>query len=182
MAVTKPRGQWQYEDLFTLPDDGRRYEIIDGELFEMPAPAFDHDNAVANLFLLLGPIVRSLGGRIFTAPMDVFFAGANPIEPDVLILLPDRLYLRSQRGIEGAPNLLIEVLSPSNPTHDLVTKRDLYARGGVLEYWLVDPDAATIEILALAGDHYRTHVRAAGDLPVSSTVLAGLSFPAAAFV
>ena len=183
MAVAKPQGQWQYEDLFALPDDGKRYEIIDGELFEMPAPGFDHGNAVVNLLLLIGPLVRSLGGRILTAPMDVFFAGANPVQPDIFVLLPERLRLISKRGVEGAPNLLIEILSPSNPDHDLRTKRALYARGGVPEYWLVNPEAATIEVLALAGDVYRTHVRAAGDEPVTSPLLPGLSFPAsAAFV
>ena len=179
MAITKPQGKWQYEDLFELPDDGRRYEIIDGELFEMPALGSDHAIAVANL-MLLGPIVRSLGGRILTAPVDVFFAGANPVEPDILVLLPERLHLISRRGVEGAPNLLIEILSPSTPAHDLVTKRALYARGGVGEYWLVDPEAATIEVLVLDRDVYRTNVRATGEEPVSSPVLLDLLFPACA--
>ena len=180
MAVTKPQGAWTYEDLFTLPDDGRRYEIIDGELFEMPAPGSDHGFTITNLLLLLGPLVKALGGRIAAAPMDVFFGGANPVQPDIVVLLPARLHLVSERGIEGAPNLVIEVLSPSNPEDHLVTKRELYARGGVPEYWLVDPAAATIEVLALDGRVYRTHVRATGDQVVTSLVLPGLSFPASA--
>ena len=180
MAITKPRGEWRYEDLFDLPDDGRRYEIIDGELYEMPAPGVDHAIAITNLMLLLGPIVRSLGGRILTAPVDVFFVGANPVEPDILVLLPDRLHLISRRGVEGAPNLLIEILSPSNPEHDLVTKRALYARGGVDEYWLVDPEVGVIEVLVLEAGGYRTHARAAGDQPVASPLLPTLSFPASA--
>ena len=180
MAITKSRGTWQYEDLFELPDDGRRYEIIDGELFEMPAPGSDHAIAIANLMLLLGPIVRSLGGRILTASVDVFFAGGNPVEPDILVLLPERLHLISRRGVEGAPNLLVEILSPSNPAHDVVTKRALYARGGVGEYWLVDTESATIEVLVLDGDVYRTQVRATGEVPVTSLLLPDLSFPASA--
>jgi Uma2 family endonuclease len=144
----------------------------------MPAPGLDHGDSIANLFLLLGPIIRSLGGRIYTAPVDVFFAGANPVQPDIIVLLPDRLTLRSKRGVEGAPNLLIEILSPSNPDHDLVTKRALYARGGVQEYWLVSPEAASIEVLVLAGGRYRTHIRVAGDESVSSPLLPNLSFPA----
>ncbi len=180
MAVTKPAGSWTYEDLFDLPDDGRRYEIIDGELYAMTAPGLDHAAAVMNLIALFLPVVTALGGRIFTAPVDVFFAGANPVEPDILVLLPERLHLISRRGVEGAPNLLIEILSPSNPAHDLVTKRALYSRGGVGEYWLVDPEAATIEVLVLDGDRYRTHVRATGEEPVTSPLLPDLSFPASA--
>ena len=180
MAVTKPHGEWQYEDLFALPDDGRRYEIIAGELYEMPAPGSDHGFTITNLLLLLGPLVKALAGRIAAAPMDVFFAGANPVQPDIVVLLPERLHLVSERGIEGAPNLLIEVLSPSNPEHDLVTKRDLYARGGVPEYWLVTPRTAAIEVLALDGSVYRTHVRAAGDQVVTSLVVPDLAFPASA--
>ena len=180
MAVTKPAGTWTYEDLLDLPDDGRRYEIVDGELHEMTGPNLDHGSAVMNLIELLLPVVRSLGARLFTAPVDVFFPGANPVEPDLIVLLPDRLALRSKRGIEGAPSLLVEVLSPSNPEWDLITKRALYGRGGVPEYWLVSPEAATVEVLVLAGDLYRTHVRAGGDELVTSPLLPGLSFPASA--
>ena len=180
MAVPKPQGQRRYEDLFGLPDDGRRYEIIDGELYEMPAPGSDHANAVIDLIALLLPVVRSLSAKLFTAPMDVFFAGANPVQPDLLVLMPERLHLITKRGVEGAPNLLIEILSPSNPQHDLLTKRALYARGGVPEYWLVNPEAGSIEVLVLAGDGYRTHLRAAGDEPVTSTLPPSPSFPASA--
>ena len=180
MAVTKQRHDWRYEDLFDLPDDGRRYEIIDGELFEMPAPGTDHQIALSNLFLTVAAFVLALRGRILMAPLDVFFAGANPVEPDIVVLLPDRLHLISKRGIEGAPSLLIEILSSSNPTHDRERKRALYARGGVPEYWLVDPGAASIEVLVLDGDIYRTHVRATGEELVTSPLLTGLSFPASA--
>jgi hypothetical protein len=77
MAITKPAGIWTYEDLSSLPDDGRRYEIIEGELFELPSPNWAHIAVVMNLILLLGPIVQSLGGRLATAPADVFFEGAE---------------------------------------------------------------------------------------------------------
>lgn len=179
MAVTNPRGLFRYEDLLTFPDDGQRYEIIDGELYVLPSPWFAHANTIANLLLLFLPI-RSHVAYLLTGPLDVFFSGADPVEPDIMVLMPDRGSLVSKRGIECAPNLLIEVLCPFNPRHDLITKRALYARGGVPEYWLVDPSAATIEVLVLAGAVYRTHVRAAGDMPVTSTVLPSLTFPASA--
>lgn len=180
MALTKPRGGWVYEDLLDLPDDGPRYEIIEGDLYAMPTPGLDHAIAVVNLIAVLLPVVTALGGRVFTAPLDVFFPGADPVEPDVLVLLRDRLHLGSKRGIEGAPDLVVEVVSPSNPERDRVTKCALYARGGVREYWLVSPETATIEALVRDGDGYRTYVHAAGADLVTSTVLPDLSFPAAA--
>ena len=178
MAVAKPDRGWTYEDLLRLPDDGKRYEIIDGELYEMTAPGSDHAGVVMNIIAVMHPIVTSLGARIFTAPLDVFFPGANPVQPDVLVLLPERLDLISKRGIEGAPDLVVEVLSPSDPGRDRVRKRALYARAGVREYWIVSPEAAIVEVLALHEGEYRTHVRAGGDEPVASTVLPELSFPA----
>ena len=88
MAITKPAGTWTYEDLFSLPDDGRRYEIIEGQLHEMPAPNLVHATVVMNLITLLLPIVSSPNGRLFTAPLDVFFQGADPVQPDIIVILP----------------------------------------------------------------------------------------------
>jgi Uma2 family endonuclease len=98
----------------------------------------------------------------------VFFQGADPVEPDLVVLLPGWEGRLARRGPEGAPDLLIEVLSPSNRGHDLLTKRALYARGGVREYWLVDPEARTVEVLALDRDAFHLAVSASGsDNPVS---------------
>ena len=152
MALTKPAGTWKYDDLFELPDDGKRYEIIDGELYEMPAPRSAHAVAVFALIRLLLPLIDRLGGTILTAPLDVFFAGANPVEPDLIVFFPDGRARLVGRGVEGPPDLLIEVLSPSNRAHDQARKRALYARGGVREYWIVDPDAASIEIIGPDGE------------------------------
>ena len=168
MAQTKPAGTWTYEDLFSLPDDGRRYEIIEGELYEMPSPSSAHAFVIAALIRLLMPLADNLGGQWCTAPIDVFFPGANPVQPDILVILPGGPARIVPRGIEGAPELLVEVLSPSNRGHDLLTKRALYARAGVREYWLVDPEARTIEILALDGDAFHLTVTASGDeTPIS---------------
>lgn len=167
--VDKPAGTWTYEDLFDLPDDGTRYEIIEGELYEMPAPNLAHALAIANLISMLIPLVARLGGQWLTAPLDVFFQGANPVQPDIVVVLPGRSARFVKRGVEGPPDLLIEVLSPSNRVHDILTKRALYARGGVREYWIVDPDARTIEILTL--DHDVLHqgtVSSGSDTPISS--------------
>ena len=147
MALTKPAGTWTYPDLAALPDDQTRYEIIDGELFEMPSPTSAHALAIAALIRLLFPIVDRLGGRWLTAPLDVFFTGADPVQPDLLVLLPDSRARLVRRGVEGPPDLLIEVISPSNRAHDQVRKRQIYARGGVREYWIVDPEQRVIEVI-----------------------------------
>ncbi|MFN8678575.1 MAG: Uma2 family endonuclease [Thermomicrobiales bacterium] len=140
MALTKPAGTWAYADLTALPDDQIRYEIIDGELFEMLSPTLAHARAIMALIRLLPPLLDRLGGTLLTAPLDVFFAGANPVQPDLVALLPDSRARGVRRGVEGPPDLLIEVLNPSKRAHDLVRKRQLYARGGVREYWIVDPE------------------------------------------
>ena len=168
MAQTKAAGTWTYDDLFALPDDGRRYEIIERELYEMPAPNLAHATTIINLIALLLPIVKVMYGRLYTAPLDVFFQGADPVQPDILVLFPGWEGTLASRGPEGAPDLLIEVLSPSNRGHDLLTKRALYARAGVREYWLVDPEARTLEILSLDRDAFHLAVAASGaDTPVS---------------
>src|SRR5215204_1275458 len=152
MAITKPAGTWTYEDLFSLPDNSRRYEVIEGELYEKPAPSWDHAITIMNLILLLAPVVQALGGRVLTAPLDVFFEGANPVQPDLVVMLPGWNGMLAERGPQGAPDLLIEILSPSNRGHDLLTKRALYARAGVREYWIVDPASQIVEVLTLDRD------------------------------
>ena len=180
-TTTKPAGEWTYEDLLRLPDDGKRYEIIEGVLYEMPAPSLDHQHVMSILHFLILPLARESGQVVFFAPTDLILAsGGNPVQPDLLVL--------SSRGddpmgarVQGVtPTLLVEILSPSNPDHDLVLKRRLYALAGVPEYWIVSPEAKTIEVLMLEGDEYRTHVHAGGDKPVASKSLAGMTFAASA--
>lgn len=176
MAITRPAGAWTYADLFALPDDGARYEIIDGELYEMPSPTSAHAFAIAALIRVLLPLLDRLGGQWLTAPLDVFFAGADPVQPDLLVLLPGSRATVVRRGIEGPPDLLIEVLSPSNRAHDTVRKRALYARAGVREYWIVDPEHQSVEVIGPDGATVQrltgpadTSLRSVllGDLPVA---------------
>jgi len=105
--------------------------------------------------------------------------GANPVQPNILVILPEGLAQVVPRGIEGPPDLVVEVLSPSNRGHDLLTKRALYARAGVREYWLVDPEARTIEILALDRDAFHLAVAASGDETAVSPLLGPLPTSAA---
>lgn len=179
MALTKPTGAWTYEDLASLPDDGHRYEIIEGELYEMSGPSFDHAAVVANLITMLIPMISGLRGRWFTAPLDVFFTGANPVQPDLLAVLPGWQGDTSKRGIEGAPDLVVEVLSPSNRQHDVVRKRALFAAGGVREYWIVDPEAGTLEILQLSGKRFQQADFCSGEAIAASPLLGPLPIPTA---
>ena len=177
MAVTNPGGSWTYEDLLSLPDDGRRYEIIEGVPYEMPSPTATRAVVISNIMLLLGPVIEALGGWLLTAPLDVFIPGANPVQPDIVLLLPESNARLSARGVEGIPSLVIEVVSPTNRGHDLVTKRTLYSSAGVREYWLVDPASRTVDVLTLQCELYRLSQTATGSEAVLSPLLSGVSLP-----
>ena len=169
MATTELVQTWTYEDLFTLPDEGKRYEIIAGELYELPTPWSAHATAIMNLLMLLFPTIKARSAMMLTGPIDVFMKDADPVEPDILVLLPDRLPFISKRGIEGPPNLLIEVLCHWNPEHDRILKRMLYARGGVDEYWLVR--------LGYINDHGRSAELTVEPIEVDPVHLYGTCYP-----
>lgn len=184
MAVTKAAGTWTFEDLYALPDD-KHYEIIEGELYEMPSPNADHVRLVMNFIRLLLPWADRIGGELRTAPQGVFLPGlTNPVQPDLLLLTASQRRtvaeggLLTEQGVVGPPALIIEVLSPNNREHDLVRKRRIYALGGVPEYWLVDPRSQSIEVLVLEEGEYRTRARATGEATVTSAVLPELAFRA----
>src|SRR5690348_9261468 len=179
MALTKPSGVWTYDDLLRLPDDGKRYEIIEGALYEMPSPLLVHAKVISNLMFFLGALARSLGAEWFTAPLDVFIPGGDPVQPDLIVILPGGAAKPVRRGIEGPPDLAVEVLSPSNRGHDRLTKRALYARAGVREYWIVDPEARTLEVFALHLDAFHAVQTAAGVDRIASPLLPALGLTAA---
>ena len=180
MATQAQAHDWTYQELLTLPDDGKRYEIIEGVLYEMPAANTEHALIIMRLIRwTFGPLIWGMGGEILTAPIDVFIRDGDPVQPDLLILLPEQLDLIAKRGVEGPPALVVEVLSPSNPEHDRITKRALYARAGVAEYWIVSPEAATIAILTLNEGNYDVHARVGGDEPLTSPSFPALSGTAA---
>ena len=182
MAVTETRsksaGGWTYEDLLQLPDDGKRYELVDGELYEMTVPNLKHQLLSIQLITLLLPHVTQGSGWILHTHTRVFLPGGRMVQPDLIVLLPGGKWSFIERGVEGAPDLVIEILSPSNPERDRIDKRRWYAEAGIREYWIVSPEAAIIEVLTLSDGAYVTHVRAGGDESVTSSVLTGLSFHA----
>jgi Uma2 family endonuclease len=155
-----------YADYAALPDDGKRYELLDGELFVMPAPSGWHQVIAGNLVWALEGYVRARRiGKVLFAPLDVIFADTSVVEPDVVYLDSARLPLLGRRGVEGAAALLVEILSPSTTRRDREVKFALYARYGVPFYWIVDPEARVLEAYRLEGTAYVLAMRASGAAP-----------------
>jgi Uma2 family endonuclease len=133
--------RFTYEDLEQFPDDGKRREIIGGELYTMPSPSPKHQKIVGSFFFELSLFVRSNPmGEVYVAPIDVIFHIDDVIIPDVVYISNNRQDFISKRGIEGAPDLVVEVISPSSVKRDLEVKRKLCQREGVVVYIAVDPE------------------------------------------
>ncbi len=144
-----------YADYAALPDDGHRYELIDGELVMTPAPGYAHQFVLARLFSILENHVRDKNlGDILYAPLDVILSDTTTVQPDIVFLANDRKNQARRRGIEGPPTLVVEALSPSRPGHDLELKRELYFRHGVPHYWIADPERRTLGGLVSGADEY----------------------------
>jgi Uma2 family endonuclease len=172
-----------YRDYVALPDDGRRYEIHDGELSVTPAPGLSHQEISKRLFVVLLRLVAARGlGEIWYAPVDVILADDTIVQPDLVYVAADRLAAAQERGIEGPPTLVIEIVSPTSGQIDRVRKRQLYARHGVPHYWIVDPEARAVEAYVLEAGGYRLALRATGAGPVSPPPFDDLALvPAALF-
>ncbi|HEY0142771.1 MAG TPA: Uma2 family endonuclease [Thermoanaerobaculia bacterium] len=136
-----------YEDYLQLPDDGNRYEIIDGELVLNPTPVFRHQRILGNLFFALELHFRSHGGGlVVVAPFDVVLSPHQMYEPDLLIVLDEHRSIVTEKNVTGAPDLVVEILSPGTRSRDEKVKRANYERYGVSEYWLVDPEDEVVMI------------------------------------
>ncbi|PWU20763.1 MAG: Uma2 family endonuclease, partial [Candidatus Rokuibacteriota bacterium] len=152
-----------YADYASLPDDGRRYELHDGELSVTPAPGTLHQRVLGNLFVIFWHHVRSPGlGAVFMAPTDCILADLTVVQPDIAFVAAQHASRISERAIEGAPTLAIEILSPSTEQVDRRRKLELYARHGVAYYWIVDVVERTIEAYTLEHGTYRINARLAG--------------------
>lgn len=174
------QGQWKYEDYLHLPDDGRRYEIIEGVLYMANAPNYDHQFTVGKVFYRLQQATEEKGlGVVLTAPFEVHLAeSTRPVQPDVLFIKQDRLPAPGTQIYEGAPDLIVEVISPSSIRLDRTVKFDAYERYGVMEYWLVDPKARLIEVYTWARGEYALFGQYTGDDIVMSKLLDGLQIKA----
>lgn len=145
-----------YEDYVALPNDGKRYEIHDGELSVTPAPTFRHQQILARLLgILRAHVAANDLGEVVPAPITVVLADTSIAEPDIIYIAKERMSIVSARGtVDGAPTLAVEILSPSTARSDRQTKRQLFERYGVPYYWIVDPDARAIDVYQAVGGAY----------------------------
>ncbi len=182
MRPDVPAVKLTYDDLLLLPEDRNRHELIDGEHYATAAPSFRHQTAVGNLLRLLGNFLQGRAlGRVWTSPIDVVLSGHDVVEPDLIFVSQANLERVKGRHLEGAPDLVVEVLSGSTRSRDETAKRRLYEKHGVREYWLVDPDAETVSVLQQAGLGYPppAEVFAAGN-SLATPLLPGLEIPVTA--
>lgn len=139
-----------YEDLLLLPEDGLRHEIIDGEHYVNASPITRHQRVSYRLILVIGNYLEEHpAGELFHAPLDIVFSRYDVVEPDLLYVSNARSGIVTTKNIKGSPDLLIEILSEPNRKYDEVTKRALYERTGVGEYWIVDPIANAVRVFRL---------------------------------
>jgi Uma2 family endonuclease len=148
------------EQFFALPDDGKRYELLDGVVEEMTAPNVKHQRVIGRLHVLLVRMLQEAGlGEVFLAPFDVVLGDRTVAQPDLLFIRNETAHILNERNARGAPDLVIEVLSESTRRKDVLRKRRLYARARVGWYWVVDPEVDRIEFLRLDGDDYALAAR-----------------------
>ena len=167
-----------YEDYCLLPNNGKRYEIIDGELFATPSPLWRHQNVLANLLYHLTDHVRKHSlGKVYPAPFDVVFSQYDVVEPDILYISDARAFVVTEKNVQGAPDLVVEILSESTAPIDRTTKLKLYARHGVKEYWVIDPVTYSAEIYRLVPDGYELAVQLDSTQTLTSPLFPGFTLP-----
>jgi Uma2 family endonuclease len=165
MEGNRSRVRWTYEEYVRLPSEGStRYEVIDDELVVTPSPGGPHQRAVSNLVRVLGTFAHEHGlGEVLPSPLDVLFGEGDYLQPDVVFVRADRADLVGPRGIEGQPDLVIEILSPSTAHRDRGIKLERYRHFGVPDYWIVDIDQRAVEVWRLAEGASEPEVLEAGE-------------------
>ena len=167
-----------YDQYCLLPDDGKQYEVIDGELFVTPAPTPKHQEIAGELYALLSAYVKANAlGKVYIAPVDVLFELHTVVEPDILFIRQDRLSIVGEKVVEAAPDVVVEVLSPSTFYKDLRKKMGVYDQFGVQEYWIVDPEKQSIEVYARAGKGLQLARSFSSDETLESPLLPGFQLP-----
>ncbi|MCD6384156.1 Uma2 family endonuclease [Candidatus Sumerlaeota bacterium] len=164
---------WTYEEYLKL-DDERRYEILEGELITVPSPLTQHQRISRRLFTLIQEFVESEKiGEVFYAPLDVVLAEDIVVQPDIMFISTERKDIITEKNISGAPDLVVEILSPTSGYYDLIRKKKIYAKYGVKEYWIVDPDTRLVEIYENKEGKYVTIYSANEQGEVISRVIPG---------
>jgi Uma2 family endonuclease len=146
--TARPDTRFTYEDFLLFPDDGKRHEIIDGEHYVTPSANLRHQDLAGRLHMAISNYLSTHPGtgRVFMAPLDVVFSFYDVVEPDLLYVAGDQSEIMTPQNIQGAPALVVEILSKSTRKRDEQTKRRLFERGGVREYWLIDPELDLVKL------------------------------------
>ena len=179
--MTNPRIKFTINDYMSTPNE-KRYQLLDGELLVAPSPTRKHQTISGQLYLTMTQFVtQSQLGQVWYAPLDVILSNHDVVQPDILFVSNARANILTEANVQGAPDLVVEILSPATAQHDREYKRTLYSRHGVREYWLVDPEDNMVEVwtdrdsesgtgLVLAAAYQR------GDT-LASPLLEGLNIP-----
>ena len=182
-ALPNPSGvKLTYDDFVLFPDDGLRHELIDGEHYVTPSPLLKHQKIVANLHVLIGPWLRARPiGEVYLSPLDVVFSPIDVVEPDLIYASNKRkAEIETDANIQGAPELVVEIGSPSTRRRDETIKRALYERAGVTEYWVADTELDVVRIYRrLDGTRFARPEQfslEAGDV-LTTALLPGLELP-----
>jgi Uma2 family endonuclease len=175
--------KYTYEDLQTFPEgDGKRYEIIDGDLLVTLAPPTCHQLVLGNFhWWVRSYLEKTPIGEVLFAPFDVVLSDVNVVEPDLLFLSNARLHRLTEENAQGAPDLVVEVLSEATRRTDEIRKRKLYERVDVLEYWIVDPEIETVKVYRKAGGRFDRPIELSietGDI-LTTPLLPGFKAPLA---
>jgi Uma2 family endonuclease len=179
MAVPKPDPPGMtWAEYSLLPDDGKRYEVLEGVLTVAPAPNFRHQDIIWQL----GPMLRAFVsahnlGIVVGAPIHVILALDTIVQPDILFIAKENVGMIDDR-IHGAPDLCIEVLSPSTALNDRYAKKEIYARFGVHEYWIIDGARQSVTIYTMQGRAYGEPTEAMGNDLIRATVVEGFAIRA----
>jgi Uma2 family endonuclease len=177
MDTARP-GRWTYEDYRNLPDDGKRYEIIDGDLLVSPGPSNKHQRACFVLGCLLEiHVAEHTLGWGYGSSTDVVLSPNSVVQPDVSFVSTERKHILTSAGICGAPDFVAEVLSPATAGRDRTAKLRLYASHGVREYWIVDPEAQAGDVFVLEGDDLARKARVTAGVVESLAALPGFRVP-----
>ena len=173
-AYHTQRKIFTYQDYLDLPEDGKRYEVINGDLIMVPGPNTDHQDVSGNLEFELRMVVKKHPiGKVFDAPYDVVLNENNVFQPDIIFVSNENSKIITEKNITGAPDLIIEILSPQTGYYDLTEKKEIYAEFGVKEYWIVDPKKKWIETHINDNNKFKLKQRSEKQGTLKSTLLEG---------
>jgi Uma2 family endonuclease len=173
--MTRPRIKFNVDDYMSAPE-GKRYQLLGGEMILAPSPTTRHQRTLFRLAQAVNEFVAAHNlGEVFVAPYDIVFSVHDVAQPDLLFVSNERSAIITEANIQGAPDLVIEVLSPGTAQYDQGYKRTLYSRFGVREYWLVDPDTEMAEVLTASEQGLVSHATDQRSDTLTSPLLAGLS-------